>query len=98
MALTPSSGGGPNEAHKAYPEEFKNVWQRLTRREKEVAELTARGLKQRRIASALHIKPGTVAKHRNAVASKIPGAGTPQSRIARAYAVMCGASTEGVEL
>ena len=100
MDLTPSSEHsldrkpGPRIA---YPATLAEAWWSLTPTQRVVAELAAQGFEEKTIAGRMGIKAGTVAKHKSNIGGKIPGAGTTASRIARAYAVICGASTEGVD-
>jgi DNA-binding CsgD family transcriptional regulator len=88
---------GPHSSHprKAYPPDLAVCWEKLTPRERQVAELTAQGYEEREIAALLGIASGSVAAHRANIAAKIPGGGTSQSKIARLYAAWAGASTEG---
>jgi DNA-binding NarL/FixJ family response regulator len=53
----------------------------LTRRERQVAELVARGLTSKGVARHLDVSPATVKVHIRNAAAKLPGDGPPRHRI-----------------
>ena len=114
MEIAPSSSHGsrrsPRPVLDTYSRELKErapaVWDQLTFQERRVAELAAKpGLTEAEIGKHLGgIKPGTVGVHIARIADKIVGSHHSADRrnardiVQNWYAVLCGASTEGLDL
>lgn len=58
-----------------------NTEQRLSPRQVQVAELVARGLDRKEIATALGVTPQTAAEHIKQAAAKLPGDKRPRVKL-----------------
>jgi DNA-binding CsgD family transcriptional regulator len=77
----------------AFPPEWAAIWDRLTPRQREVAEEHARGAQTKEIAAKLKISKRQVERHIYNAAAKFPANWRPGAKLFAAYAVRHGAST-----